>query len=30
LTNRVYLLSLSDESAVDMVGTTDYATGSFC
>ena len=30
LTNRVSLLSLSDESTVDMVGTTDYATGTFC
>ena len=30
LTNRVSLLSLSDKSTVDMIGTTDYATGSFC
>ena len=30
LTNRVSLLSLSDKSTVDMVGITDYATGSFC
>ena len=30
LTNRVSLLSLSDKSTVGMVGTTDYATGSFC
>ena len=28
LTNRVSLLSLSDKSTVDMVGITDYATGS--
>ena len=30
LTNRVSLLSLSDKPTVDMIGTTDYATGSFC
>ena len=30
LTNRVSLLSLSDKSTVDMIGSTDYATGSFC
>ena len=30
LTNRVSLLSLSDKSAVGLVGTADYATGSFC
>ena len=30
LTNRVSLLSLSDKSTVGMIGTTDYATGSFC
>ena len=30
LTNRVSLLSLSDKSTVDMIGTTDHATGSFC
>ena len=27
LTNRVSLLSLSDKPTVDMIGTTDYATG---
>ena len=30
LTNRVSLLSLSDKPTVGMIGTTDYATGSFC